>query len=162
MDPQNNHISLQLAGKNTEITLQKKDLTNFQNLLNLKLSTSDDIFLEILMGNVKGSVIGFQQWVKRTENSLKTRLVNKLHDLKINRDENYDEILETERDLLEITEKEISEKAKNLKIFECLNAEKPTSLFMSLARCRSTGKKLSSINKDDDPSTSPTKTGMKV
>jgi hypothetical protein len=90
MDPQNNHISLQLAGKNTEIVIQKDALTDFQNLLNLKLSTSDDIFLEILMGNVKGSVIGFQQWVKRTESSLKTRLVNRLQDLKMNREGNDD------------------------------------------------------------------------
>ncbi len=149
LDPQNNHLSLQLAGKNTEITLQKNALTSFENLLNIKLSTSDDIFLEVLMGNVKGAIIGYQQWVKRIENSLKTRLVNRLNELKLNRDVNFDEIANTERELLEITDKEISEKAKNLKIFECLNAEKPTPLFMSLARCRSTGKKLSAIQKDD-------------
>jgi hypothetical protein len=41
------------------------------------------------------------------------------------------------------------EKLKSVKIFECLNAEKPTPLFMSLARYRSTAKKLSAINKDD-------------
>ncbi len=51
-----------------------------------------------------------------------------------------------ESELLEIIDKDIMEK---LKIFECLNAEKPTPLFMSLARRRSTAKKLSAINKDD-------------
>ncbi len=101
LDPQNNHLSLQLAGKNTEITLQKNTLTSFENLLNIKLSTSDDTFLEILMGNVKGAIIGYQQWVKRIENSLKTRLVNRLNELKLNRDANFDEIANTERELLE-------------------------------------------------------------
>ncbi len=36
-----------------------------------------------------------------------------------------------------------------MKIFECINAEKPTPLFMSLARCRSTSKKLAAIKMDD-------------
>jgi hypothetical protein len=36
-----------------------------------------------------------------------------------------------------------------MRIFECINAEKPTPIFMSLARCRSTAKKLSSIKRDD-------------
>ena len=65
LDPQNNRLSLQLAGKNTEIALQKNSLTHFDNLLNIKLSTSDDTFLEILMGNVKGAVIGYQLYRSR-------------------------------------------------------------------------------------------------
>ncbi len=36
-----------------------------------------------------------------------------------------------------------------MRLFESINAEKPTPIFMSLARCRSTSKKLSSIKQDD-------------
>jgi hypothetical protein len=91
-------------------------------------------------------VISFQQWVSKTENSLISRLVARLNELKLDYDLNAEQIYNVESELLEIIDKDIMEK---LKIFECLNAEKPTPLFMSLARCRSTAKKLSAINKDN-------------
>jgi hypothetical protein len=118
-------------------------------LENLQLTTDGDVFLEVLLSNVKGNVISFQQWVKKTENTLKSRLVNRLNELKLDFNNNQDTIYETENELLMILDKEVSEKAKTIKIFECLNAEKPTPIFMNLARCRNTSKRLSAICKDD-------------
>jgi hypothetical protein len=71
LDPNNRLIRLELAAKNTEILLAKSLLISFENISNLALSTTADIFLEVLLGNVKGHVISFQQWVKKTEQSLK-------------------------------------------------------------------------------------------
>jgi hypothetical protein len=101
------------------------------------------------MGNVKGNVISFQQWVRKNENATKSRLVNRLNTLKSDYAANWEEIIGLEDQLTSIIDKELFEKAKTMKIFECINAEKPTPLFMSLARCRSTSKKLAAIKMDD-------------
>ncbi len=80
---------------------------------------------------------------------MKAKLVNMLNDLKASPDPDLELIFSTEQQLLDLTDSEILEKVKSMKIFECLNAEKPTPLFMSLARCRSSAKQLSCIVKDD-------------
>jgi exonuclease III len=149
LDPNNRLTRLELAAKNTEILLAKTRLISFENLSLLTLSTTADTFLEVLLGNVKGHVISFQQWVKKKENSLKAKLINTLNDLKADPDPDLELIFSTEQQLLDLTDSEILEKVKTMKIFECLNAEKPTPLFMSLARCRSSAKQLSCILKDD-------------
>ena len=149
VDPTNNLLILELAAKNTEIQIAKDNLLNWDMVTQLKLNTSDDTFLEILMGNVKGNVISFQQWVRKNENAAKSRLVNRLNTLKSDYAANWEEIIGLEDQLTSIVDKELFEKAKTMKIFECINAEKPTPLFMSLARCRSTSKKLAAIKMDD-------------
>jgi len=149
LDPSNNLIALEVAAKNTEISIARENLLNWDTVTQLKLSTGSDTFLEVLMGNVKGNVISFQQWVRKTENSLKSRLVKRLNDLKLNYEQNCNEISAIEDQLTGIVDKELIEKAKTMRLFESINAEKPTPIFMSLARCRSTSKKLSSIKQDD-------------
>jgi len=148
-DPQNRLISLELAAKNTEITILKNSLLSFEIIEQLKIIPSADIFLETLLSNVKGNVISFQQWIKKTENSRKAKIVNKIREIRTNPDPDFERIGTLENELLDITDKEIREKVKSMKIFECLNAEKPTPLFMSLARCRSSSKKLSALKKPD-------------
>jgi len=149
LDPTNNLLSLECAAKNTEITLLKDNLLPPETVTQLKLDADADFFLESLMSNVKGNVVSFQQWVKKTENSLKSRLVSRLNTLKIDYINNVEQITVIEEQLQSIIDKELNEKVKSMKIFECLNAEKPTPLFMSLARTRSVTKKLSMIKKED-------------
>ncbi len=148
-DPQNRIISLELAAKDTEISILKNSLLSFELIEQLKIIPPADIFLETLMSTVKGNVISFQQWVKKTENSRKAKIVNKIREIRLNPDPDFDRIGTLENELLDITDKEIREKVKSMKIFECLNAEKPTPLFISLARCRSSSKKLSALKKSD-------------
>jgi hypothetical protein len=148
-DPQKRLISLELAAKNTEISILKNSLLSFELIEQLKIIPPADIFLETLMSTVKGNVISFQQWVKKTENSRKAKIVNKIREIRMDPDPDFDRIGTLEYALLDITDKEIKEKVKSMKIFECLNAEKPTPLFMSLARCRSSSKKLSALKKPD-------------
>ncbi len=76
-------------------------------------------------------------------------MIPNLNNLKLNYDQNCNEISALEDQLTSIVDKELIEKAKTMRIFESINAEKPTPIFMSLARCRSTSKKLSSIKQDD-------------
>jgi hypothetical protein len=109
--------------------LLKNYLLNFEVIENLKIVPDPDIFLEVLLSTVKGNVISFQQWIKKNENVKKTRLVNCINEIRA--DPNFDEIFELESELLQICDQEIAEKVKSMKIFECLNAEKPTPLFMN-------------------------------
>jgi hypothetical protein len=149
LDPGNIRISLERAGTETEIRELKEYLGKPETLFKLKLTTNPDTFLEVLMGNVKGNVISFQHWVKKTENSLKARMIKHLYNLKLNYAENCDEIQVTEERLCALVDRDLEEKVKSMKLFECINAEKPTPLFMSLAKTKSVTKQLSVIKMDD-------------
>jgi hypothetical protein len=83
LDPGNNLLKLELAAKSLELQISKNSLVEISVFENLHLTTSGDVFLEVLLSNVKGNAISFQQWVKKTEHTLKSRLVNKLNKLKI-------------------------------------------------------------------------------
>jgi hypothetical protein len=117
-----------MCGKNTEITILKDTFLDVDTIVQLKLSAESDFFLESLMSNVKGNVISFQQWLKKTENSLKSTLVGRLNTLKLDYNNNLEQIALIEDQLQAIIDKELCVKVKSMKIFECLNAEKPTPL----------------------------------
>ena len=57
-------------------------------------------------------------------------------------------MLETE--LNNIVESELKARVSNMKLFENLSSEKPTGIFLSLARKRVSGANLNKIKKDDD------------
>jgi len=149
LDPLNNLLTLELAGTNGEIRELKETFWKPDVVLRLKLTANPDTFLEVLMSNIKGNVISFQHWVKKTNNLLKSSLVSRLNELKTNYEQNADEIVQIESRLCNIVDEDISAKVKSMKLFECLNAEKPTPLFMSLARSRAISKKLAVIRKPD-------------
>jgi hypothetical protein len=60
---------------------------------------------------------------------------------------NSDLILEKEKALSDIIDQEITAKVRNMKIFDCLNFEKPSPMFLNLARVSNSNKKLSAICK---------------
>jgi hypothetical protein len=45
----------------------------------LTLTWNHDYFLEALASNIKGSVISFQTWVRKTENKEKARIIANLN-----------------------------------------------------------------------------------
>jgi Reverse transcriptase (RNA-dependent DNA polymerase) len=74
-------------------------------------------------------------------------LISELNDLKINFQVNEAEIFRLENELNDLSETDLKAKIDNLKIFENLNSEKPTPLFLNLCKNRS----LDSIEKIKDP-----------
>jgi hypothetical protein len=60
---------------------------------------------------------------------------------------NAESILEKEKVLSDIIDKETSARVKSMKIFDCLNAEKSSPMFLNLARVSNASKSLSSICK---------------
>jgi hypothetical protein len=122
---------------------------DIQVLTNLRLVPSDEFFLESLLSSVKGHLISYQTWYKKTEHAQRNILVKTLNELKVNYEENANEIYTLESRLNELVQKNVLAKAKTMKIFKCLNAEKPTPMFLNLAKKAKTNQKLENVKKPD-------------
>jgi hypothetical protein len=147
LNGENNLLDNLLAGKNTEIRIHRDEMWDINYLTQLRLVPDPDIFLETLLNTVKGSVISYQAWAKKIETSKKATLIKRLANLKQNFHENYEAINHTEITLNAIIEQGVREKIKSMKIFECLNAEKPTPRFLNLAKTVKKNVKLAMIKK---------------
>ncbi len=142
-------LPLLIAEKNTEITLQRELLWDVQRYQNLKLTCNAAFFLEALVSNIKGAVISFQCWTKKTENLKKSILIARINRLRNDYMLNVEEIIATETKLSSILNAELLAKVKSMKLFNCLNSEKPTPIFLNLARSNNSSKTLALINKPD-------------
>jgi hypothetical protein len=148
-DKNNRLIDLLIAEKNTEILAQKDRMWDVDRYNALNLSCEDDVFLEALVSNIKGQVVSFQSWVKKVENKEKNLIISRLNMLKVDFDINSCEICRLEEELKALLDKETLLKVKSMKLFSCLNNERPTPLFLSLARASSKGTNLSAVCKKD-------------
>ncbi len=117
-----------------ELTELLDELPSDYDLDSYKLSCDNDIFLEVLLGNIKNAVLSFQSWIRKTKNIRKNALVKRVNTLKENFKCNANEIFDAETELNQLAEVEIRAKIETMKLFECLNSEKPTPLFLALAR----------------------------
>jgi hypothetical protein len=146
----NNLLSLLIAEKATEINLQREKIWSVERYSRLTLTCDNDFFFEALASNIKGQVLSFQSWVKKVENSEKASITTKLNKLKVDYNSNTEEIASLERQLNALIDAETMLKVRSMKLFSCLNSEKPTPIFLSLARSSNAGTNLSCICKDDD------------
>jgi hypothetical protein len=145
----NQLMRLLIAEKETEITIQRELIWDIDRFTNLSLTCNADFFLESLISNIKGAVISFQAWVRKTENIRKSNLISKISTLQKDFAANVDDIVTAENELNSLLDAELTSKVKTMKLFNCLNNEKPTPLFLNLAWTSNSGKSLSVINKPD-------------
>jgi hypothetical protein len=129
-------LELQLAGKITDLNEKIENFPDSAYLDELILTCDYDIFLEVLMSNIRNALISFQTWIRKVENAKCNSLIKQLNTLKVNYLENYNEIANLELKLTEIADVKLSEKIKQIKIYECLHDEKPSPLFLTLAKNR--------------------------
>jgi hypothetical protein len=148
-EPDNNLIPLLIAAKSRDLDIQRERIWPIDAFSNFRLSCDNDFFFEALSSNIKGSVISFQTWVRCTDNLRKSILVDRLNSLRSNYDLNFDEISDCEKKLNDLVNTEVMAKVKQMKIFSCLNSEKPTPVFLNLARSSNVDSKLSAITKPD-------------
>jgi hypothetical protein len=85
-----------LLGLDNEIKMLVDDLPEPENLNELGLLCTNDIFLEVLMGNIRNSLVSFQTWLQKLENSKVSFLQRKINFLKGNYDFNQEEIANLE------------------------------------------------------------------
>ena len=101
------------------------------------------------MGSIKNAVISFQSWAWKLATVKKSQLVGQINLLQCDFLINSQRISELQTELNELVNSEIIEKVKAVKLFEGLHSEKPSPLFLSLARNRNAGK-MSQINDAND------------
>jgi hypothetical protein len=142
-------LPLLIAEKDTEIRMQKELIWNVQQYQNLRLTCNADFLLEALVSNIKGAVISFQCWTKKNDNLKKSILVTKINRLRNDYNLNLEEIIATKSKLNNILNTELVAKVTSMKLLNCLNSEKPTPIFLSLARSTGSSKNLAAIHKPD-------------
>jgi exonuclease III len=148
-ETQNNLLKLLIAEKETEIELSRVQIWSADRFSNLALNCDADYFLEALASNIKGAVVSFQTWVKKTDNLEKANLISELNNLKKDYTAISSTIVSLESRLNKIMDAEILLKVKSMKLFSCLNSEKPTPMFLRLARTSNSCNNLSSIRNSD-------------
>jgi hypothetical protein len=115
----------------------RERLENFpdpEDLNTIVLNCDGDIFLEVLMSNVRNTLISFQTWLKNVKNFSKSLLIKEINDEKAKTVPNWDNIFVAEKNLNELVDRELSEKISQIKLYECLHDEKPSPLFLQLIR----------------------------
>jgi hypothetical protein len=139
---------IELAGLNTEISIEVENLPDPDLLNDITLKCAPDTFLEVLMGNIRNTIVSFQAWINKAKGAKVCALSRLLSQLKLNFQDNCDEIFRLEAELGALRDADLVEKIKEIKIFENLHNEKPSPLFLNLIRC--SGKDdLSCIRGDD-------------
>jgi hypothetical protein len=131
-----------------ELAAAVTNLPDPAELNNLILTCDNDIFLEVLMNNIKNDILNLQSWSRKVSNLKKSTLSRRLTELKSDFNINCDEINLVEEELNRLVDFELAERIKAMKLFEGLNSEKPNSMFLSLAK-KSNNSKLSVIRKND-------------
>ena len=143
----NLQFELQLDNKLRELEILKNAMPDPEQLDSLSLSCPDDNFLEVLMGNIRNAVISFQSWVKKVQNLKKSTIISRINLLRGDFIIHSNEISDLQAELNTLVEADIREKIKSMKLFEGLHSEKPSPIFLALARSRNKGN-LSSLKND--------------
>jgi hypothetical protein len=109
------------------------------DLLNdITLTCTPDSFLEVLMGNIRNTLISFQAWIKKIKSAKVTSLSRQLAHLKVNFADNEDAIFRLEDELKVIRERELVSIVKEIKLFDQLHSEKPSPVFLNLIKRKNT------------------------
>jgi hypothetical protein len=123
---------LNLLGINREIELLISELPDPELLNNIILECTPDLFLEVLLGNIRNSLISFQAWIKKVKNAKISSITRSLNELKRDYVNNAEAIFDLESQLCSIRDKEIGSFVQEIKLFEHLHNEKPSPLFLRL------------------------------
>ena len=91
------------------------------------------------MGNIRNSIVSFQSWCKKVNNFKKSLLVTRINVLRDDFLVNSDAISALQEELNRLVELEIREKIVNMKLFEGLHSEKPSPIFLALAKNQNAG-----------------------
>jgi hypothetical protein len=120
-----------------ELTMIVSRYPDPEVLNTIPVNTGADIFFEVLSHAIMNTLKSFQGWLSKLGRAKKSSLITRLEKLKENYTANTNNIFILEHELNSLVEADISNKTESLKIFENLNSEKPTPLFLNLTKNRS-------------------------
>jgi hypothetical protein len=121
------------------------DLEFFENL---PQSCSDDFLFESLVSAVRLVTLSAQHSYHLQQNKIIKEMTARLNGLKENYTRNAAEIFRIESQLSEINETNLREELKNYKVFDRLNNEKITLIFMKMAKSQTKSPEIDRIKND--------------
>jgi len=149
LNPNDYELAARVRLLHDSLNMRRDLMPDPEQLNMLILSCESDTFLDVLVNNIKNSIVSFQAWSRKALNIKKNTLIARLKNLKADYLANSVEIFETEFILNNLVEEELKKKIQSMKLFEGLNSEKPSAIFLSLAKKRNTGT-LSNIKNPDN------------
>jgi hypothetical protein len=112
-------------------------------LYNFDLTISDDLFMEVLLNNFRNDVTSYQAFISKFKNNEKTALIKKISEewelL------NWDSVDILEDKLTKLNEQLLRDRLTNSNLFDILNNEKMTPMFLKLAKISNNQGSLSEI-----------------
>jgi hypothetical protein len=120
-----------LAGIKDRLEQVPIDLLSQGRLSN---GTGDDIFMEVLVNNLKNECISYQAFMNKTIKNSIAQIIANLNTLKKNFSANAEEIFSIERKLDQIQDWKLRAKLENTRNFELINSEKITPNFLNLSK----------------------------
>jgi hypothetical protein len=139
---------LNLDGINAGINQLVDDFPDPDLLDDIQISCEQDIFLEVLMGNIRNVLISFQAWLQKIKGARVAAISKNLQNLKLNYVNNQEEIFRLESTLCAIRDEDLAAKIADIKLFDNLHNEKPSPLFLNLIK-RKNNDSLSEIRSDN-------------
>jgi hypothetical protein len=140
---------LQIAAKQQEIQLRLDDMIPLHDLEIVKKRCSDVDFFVSLTTEVRSAGAKTQKFLKRLTTIFDNSVVKKLESLKLQYELNFAVIAELENSLKIRNDNRLREKLKDIKIFECLHAEKATPLLLDLAKKTSSLDSIDNVRGED-------------
>jgi exonuclease III len=108
-----------------------------------------DVFFEMILNNLRNDLLSYQSFIFRYCKAGKASLCQELDQLRLDPVLNFHSIQEKELLLRRISEREISAALQNHPVFEFVNAEKMSPLFLKLAKGKNASDSLSVITNND-------------
>ncbi len=138
-------LALEIAGIEQQICSDIDDMLPLNILENIKKSCNDVLFFESLTIEVKKYGSKMQRVLSRHKNLWRDSICANLKALKNDYSNNCEQIKTLENVLKTQSDIDLRERLKDIKIFECLNAEKATPLLVSLGKNKNNPETLENI-----------------
>jgi hypothetical protein len=130
----NIEVDEEIQAYKQRIKLLFEDMTPLETLERVAKGCSHSVFFTALTDEVRNAGSKTQKYLSRLNKCYEQALSKKLLVLKDDYVSNRDAIADIENTLKIRLDNNLREKIKDIKIFECLNAEKATPLLLDLAK----------------------------
>jgi hypothetical protein len=128
------HLNLLVAAKSASGFLAIENMVPMGEIEKMKKRCSHSRLFEILVEQTKKMGMRAQKKLSYNEYVRKNEIWSQIENLKKNFLENQNVIFNLERDIGRIIDNELKDCMMDLKVFDCLHAEKATSHFLNLAK----------------------------
>jgi exonuclease III len=125
------------------------ELLNIPWLETIELNTGIDLFMEVLINNIRNEVTSFQSFFLKEKNQGIKDVISNLRELKANYRANTEIIKQLESELNDILDSDIRAELENYDWFEHISCEKMSPRFLNLAKTAKIQGSISNIRKED-------------